>query len=461
MTGVTERGDGPRAGRPRAGRPGIPLLLIAITVLFSALPVTAQTVFGGSASFSTGITGDTTDPAGISPFVRLELAPELSVFADTSEFRATGWVRSEFPGSVGGALSASVDTLELRLFPAVWLSVDVGLQRHAPGAALVFSPINYLSPLSVEFPAGNGLPTTAGSAAMIGATVFVGQGFVAGYAVPAPAVPSFPAGSADLLDRVSILAAVDDPGGSGTLTRASLAVGTADRVSEPWRRASFSLEAGGGIGPMDVTAIYYHGLDRIPTVAGRIDTRSLPAGEFALTLAPAESVIDAVGASAQTAVGPATFWADASFVTGRTFGTTTLVPTATAGLYETETIVVPHTEIVVGGSVQTGTPDLQIAAEYRHGFLGTDRTDVVRLDFPGTAMLAVTAGLADGLLSLTAAGAAIIPDRSALLVASVAASPSSELSAFVQMPIVVAADGSLLGALRTRTAVTAGLTYRF
>lgn len=435
--------------------------LIAIALLFAAVPITAQTVFGGSASFSAGIAGDTTDPAGISPFVRLELAPELTVFTDTSEFRATGVVRSEFPGSGDWDLGAALSTLELRLFPTDWLSVDVGLQQHAPGAALLLSPVNYLSPLSLELPTGAGLPTTAGSAALIGATVFVGQGFVAGYAAPAPAVTSFPARATDLPDGLPLLAIVDDPGGSGTLTRASLAVGSADRISEPWRRASFSLEAGGGVGPVDVTAIYYHGLDRIPTVGGQIDTRDLPAGEFTLTLVPAESVIDAVGASVQTAVGPATFWADASLVMGRTFGTTALVPTATAGLYKTETIVVPHTEIVAGGSVQTATPALLIAAEYRNGFLGTDRTDAIRLDFPGTAMLSMTADLADGLFSVTAAGAAFIPDRSAVFVGSIVASPSSELSAFVQMPVVAAGDGSLFAVLRTRTTVTAGLTYRF
>ena len=221
------------------------------------------------------------------------------------------------------------------------------------------------------------------------------------------------------------------------------------------------MEAGTAAGPVDLTVIYYHGLDRIPTVTGMVDTNGLPVGEFSLSLAAAESVIDAVGASAQTTVGPATLLIDGSYVVGRTFGTTNIVRSATAGLYETETLVVPHVELVAGGMVLLSRPQLLIAAEYRHGFLGSDRADVIRLDFPGTALVSLTADFADGLFSATGAGIVLIPDRSAVIIGSAMFSPSSELSAYLQTPVVVASDGSLLGGLQSRLSVTAGLTYRF
>ncbi len=437
-------------------------VMLAISLLIAAAPVTAQEiVFGGAASFAAGITGNTTDLRAISPFYRLELEPELTIFADTAELRASGAIQQSFAAGSGASLAASLDTLRLRLFPTDRLTVDLGLLRHIPGAAILLSPINYLAPVSLDLAAGGELPSTAGSSALIGATAFIGQGYLSAHVVPAPAVTTLPTVDEDILERVSLLSTLDDEDVGGTLTRSAFVLGETQTVSEPWRRASFGVEAGTALGPVDLTVIYYHGLDRIPTVMGVVDTNGLPPGEFSLSLSAAESVIDAVGASAQTAIGPATLWIDGSYVVGRSFGTTNVVPTATVGLYETETLVVPHVELVAGGLIRVFRPQLLIVAEYRHGFLGSDRTDIIRLDFPGTALVSLTADFADGLFLATGSGIVLVPDRSAVIVGSVMVSPSSELSAYLQAPIVVASDGSLLSGLRSTLSVTAGLTYRF
>ena len=440
--------------------------MLATCLFIAAAAVSAQEiVFGGTASFAAGIAGETSSPAGFSPFYRLELEPELTIFADTAELRASGAIRQAFSAGTsaenGASLAASLDTLHLRLFPTDWLTVDLGLLRHIPGAAIMLSPVNYLAPVSLDLATGGELPSTAGSAPLIGATAFIGQGYLSAHVVPAPAVTTLPTVDEDILGRLSLLSVIDDEDVGGQLTRSALVLGETQTVSEPWRRASFGLEAGTALGPVDLTVIYYHGLDRIPTVTGVVDTNGPPPGEFSLSLSAAESVIDAVGASAQTAVGPAMLWLDGSYVVGRSFGTTNVVPTATAGLYETEALVVPHVELVAGGLIRVFRPQLLIVAEYRHGFLGSERTDIIRLDFPGTALVSVTADFADGLFSATGSGIVIIPDRSAVIVGSVMLSPSSELSAYLQAPVVVAGEGSLLGGLRSTLLVTAGLTYRF
>jgi len=442
--------------------PGFCAACLALCLFFAATSVGAQEiVFGGAASFAAGITGDTTNPGGISPFSRFGLDPDLTIFADTAELRASGSVQQSFSGRSADGLEGSLDILGLRLFPTDWLTVELGLGRHLTGAALLLSPVNYLSPISLDLAAGGELPSTAGSAVFLGATAFIGQGYLSARVAPAPAVTALPTADEDLLGRLSLLASIDDPISGVPLTRSAFVLGETQTVSEPWRRASLGVEAGGALGPFDLTAIYYHGLDRIPTVTGVVDTRDLPAGDFSLSLAAAESVIDAVGVTAQTAVGPAMFWFDGSFVVGRSFGTTNVVPSATVGLSATETVVLPHLELVAGGLVRFFQPQLMIVAEYRHGFLGSDRTDIIRLDFPGTALISLTADFADGLVSTTGTGIVIIPDRSAVIVGSVTLSPSSELSVFIQTPIVVASDGSLLAGVQSRLSVTAGLTYRF
>jgi hypothetical protein len=432
----------------------------ACLLLSSALAPAQEIVLGGQATFVAGITGNWDDPLAISPFARVMLGPDLAVFADTAEMRATGSLTRSFPGA-GDSVEGSIDTIELRLYPADWLTLDLGLLRHQPGAAILLSPVNYLMPIAVDLGAGGELPATAGSAALIGVTTFIGGGYLSAHVVPAPAAVSLPEVASDILGGVSLMSVLDDPDGGGSLARADFALGTTQGISNAWRRSSFGIEAGAAVGPVDLTVLYFHGLDRIPTVVGEVDTRSVPAGEFALSLSPAESVIDALGVSAQTAVGPAMFWLDGSYVIGRSFGTTTLVPTETAGLYDTETIVAPHVELVAGGLIQIFQPELRIAAEYRHGFIGSDRTDIIRLDFPGTALLSLTADFADGFVSATAAGVALIPDRSGVVIGSVTLSPSSELSAYIQAPIVVAAEESLLGGLRSLLSISAGVTYRF
>ncbi len=442
---------------------------LSVCLFIATAPVVAgEIVFGGEASFAAGITGDISSPTTISPFYRVRLEPELTIFADTAELRASGAIQQSSSGGSDEPFAASLDTLVLRLFPTGWLTVDLGLQRHLSGAAILLSPVNYLTPVSLGLTAGGELPiaavsapTAAGSAPLIGATAFIGRGYLSAHVAPAPAVTAFPTVDEDILGRLSLLSLIDDSDVGGPLTRSAFVLGETQTISEPWRRASVGVEVGTAVGPVDLTVIYYHGLDRIPTVTGVVDTRDLPAGEFSLSLAAAESVIDAVGASAQTAVGPATLWLDGSYVVGRSFGTTNIDRSATPGLYETEIIVVPHVELVAGGLIRVFRPQLLIVAEYRHGFVGSDRTDIIRLDFPGTALLSLTADFADGLFSATGSGIVLIPDRSAVIVGSVMLSPSSEMSAYLQAPIIVASDGSLLAGLRSRLSVTAGLTYRF
>ena len=449
-------GDAAHRGRTIAAA----AFFVACLFLSAALAPAQETVFGGQATFAAGITGSSDDLSAISPFVRVGLAPDLTVFADRAELRASGTLRRWFPGP-GEPVEGSIETLWLRLFPSDWLTVDLGLQRHSPGAAILLSPVNYLMPVVPDLGAGGQLPSTAGTAALFGATAFIGSGYLSAHVVPAPAVIQLPEVAADMLGGMSLLSSIDDPEVGGLLTRTSFTLAATEATPDPWRRVSFGIEAGTAVGPVDLTAVYYHGLDRIPALSGTVDTTIVPAGEFLLSLSPAESVINALGVSAQTAVGPAMFWLDGSYVIARSFGTTDLVPTATAGLYGTRTIVAPHVELVAGGLLQVSRPRLLIAAEYRHGFIRSDRTDIIRLDFPGTALLSLTADFADGLVSTTATGIILIPDRSAVVIGSVNISPSSELSAYIQAPVVIASDQSLLGGLRSRLSVTTGLTYRF
>ena len=385
----------------------------------------------------------------------------MAIFADTAELRATGSIERLFDGSDAGTLEASMDALHLRLFPFDWLTLDLGLQRHTPGAAILLSPVNYLMPVVPDPGTGGDLPSTAGSAALAGGTVFIGGGYLSAHISPAPAMMELSEIDIDALADVALLSEIDDADAGGLLTRSSFTIGATEGLADHWRRASVDIEVGVAIGPFDLTAIYYHGVDRIPTVTGVVDTTSTAAGEFALTVAASESIIDAFGITAQTAVGPAMLWLDGSYVLARTFGTLDVVETTSPNIYQLDTLVAPHLELVAGGTIRMARPSLLVAGEYRHGFVGSQRTDIIRLDFPGTALLSLTADMADGLVAATAAGIVVIPDRSAVLVGSVEVAPSSELSAYIQAPVVFAGNDSLLREFRSILAVTAGVVYRF
>jgi len=453
------RTSGPvRADVARLARTAAVLtFFIASLFLASALAPAEETVFGGTASFTVGVTGSWLSPSALSPLAEVGLDPSLTVFGDTGELRASGSLERVFPGA---SVTGAIDTLELRLFPADWLALDIGLGRHLPGAAILLSPVNYLMPVVLDLGRGGELPSTAGSAALFSATFFLQSSYIGLHVAPAPTAVSLPEIDDDILSTLPFLMELSDADASGPLSRASLAIAETQELTA-LQRVSVGLEAGGAIGPVDLTVLYYHGLDRIPTVLGTVDTVSLPAGEFALSLAPAESVIDALGISAQTAAGPAMFWLDGSYVFRREFGTTDIVTTESAGVYRTDTVRVSHLELVAGGLLRLSRPQLSLAAEYRHAFLGTDRTDIIRLDFPGTALLSLTSDFADGLVSSTVAGLVLIPDRSAIVTGSVTVSPSSELSAFLQVPVVAAGSDSLLVGLRSRLPITAGVAYRF
>lgn len=457
-----------------------------------ALPVALaaqETVFGGEAAFASGVQGDIAVPQAIRPFARLLLSPELTVFADTAELRVSGQIGLDLPGSsglfrlnpgsAGEPLTASLDTLSLRLYPSEWLTLDLGLQTHASGAALLLSPVNYLAPVVLDLGSGGDLPTTAGAAPLAGATAFLGSGYVSLFLAPAPAgfagdsitskltLGQLLASADGLLSAAGFPGQLDDPDVSaGPLTPVSLRVDDPETAGPPLARTSVELAAGLPLGPLDLTALYYHGLDRVPTLLAAADTIASDPGEFDLVLKPGENIIDAAGLSLQTTLGPALLWLDGSYIFSRSFGTTDFAPApgttpGDPGLYEAERGEAGHLELVAGALLLTEVPRLTIAAEYRHGFIGSDRNDLLRLDFPGTALASVTAEWLDGFLSTTASTIALIPDRSAVLIGSVELSPSSELSAWLQAPVVLARESSLLAAARGTLSVTAGLSYRF
>ena len=89
------------ACRPLTPRAGAILLAGASLVIGLVFPgpLSAQdVVFGGEAAFASGIQGDASVPGTVSPFVRMMLSPELSVFADTAELRAAGSIGLGVPG---------------------------------------------------------------------------------------------------------------------------------------------------------------------------------------------------------------------------------------------------------------------------------------------------------------------------------------------------------------------------
>ena len=99
---IPARRDGSGSASPIFAAPVRPLLRVATLAAFLFLAATSvvaqEIVFGGEAFFAAGITGDRTNPGAISPFSRIGLDPDLTIFADTAELRASGSIPRDSPG---------------------------------------------------------------------------------------------------------------------------------------------------------------------------------------------------------------------------------------------------------------------------------------------------------------------------------------------------------------------------
>lgn len=423
---------------------------IAAAAFLAAFPVASdEVVFGGEVTFETAAAYQA--PAALSLRASAAFSPQVSVFSDVSEFRAVGRFNLAYP-TPGETIS--LERLQLRLFPLEWLSVDMGLLTRTTGASVLLSPVDFIAPLDMRLSSG-GLPSTAGSQLLLGINAFVGPAYVSAYVAPAPRTFRLPEIDS-ISGSIGFLSVIDDPDVGPALDRASLDLAATEGLADPAGRLSIQAEAGIPVGPIDVTATYYHGIDRIPTI-GLTVVPDLADSTFDLTATPVESSIEGLGISIETAAGPASFWVDGAYVFSRLFGTIDFVP-AGAGIYQNTTIAAASLELAAGGLVLID-PGLTFLLEYRHGFLGSDRQDIIRLDFPGTALASVAGDL--GPVTLSVAGVVLIPDPSAAIVGSVRISPSSEIEAFIRVPVFLGGAASVLGGLSWRYAASGGVTYRF
>jgi hypothetical protein len=432
---------------------------LAAVILLILAPVgigSQEVVIGGETDVRSGVQGDLLRWDGVTPFISATLSPILSVYGDALELRSQFTVETELSTR---DLAASADELKLTFYPSDAIVVHVGLFTPKAGAALLLSPVNYLAGLD---PGGlNGSsPTLDDPVGVIAMTFFSGDFYLEGSAAPVPARPSLLEGWSVPAD-LPFLETVTDTAIPGVpLTRAGVELVDPIRAPE-LARLSGQLEAGWAGMRSDLSLFAYHGLDRIPTVTGLIDT-NVGGGEFLLQLRQEEAAITALGCSIQSVLGPVMLWGDGSFVFGRSFGTTSVDPVAVgAGVWSTEVATAPAIDLVAGGALQLYDLWTTLAVEYRHGFVMSDRSDLVRLDLPGTLLARIDIDLLEGALTVGTTGVALLPDRSGLLVLSAAYVPTSELTVGVQAPLVITGSDALLEPFRSYSSLAAFVTVRF
>jgi len=431
--------------------------LVVIVALFVAGAATAQdVVIGGEVDLRTGLHGDLFARAAPATEASATLRPILSVLSDTTELRAQFSIGLSYPSE---QITAKADEIQLTIYPSDTVVLHAGLLTATAGGALLFSPVNYLGGLDF---AGLGAltPTLDAPQAALDATLFAGDLYVSLGLVPVPVKRSVLSALPSDVD-LPFLFTVDEPAIPGSpRSRATTSVDDPQWLSD-LARVSAVVESGWAGATSDVSLFLTYGVDRIPTLVGLVDT-SAGAGLFDLRLRQDESTVFAAGASVQSVFGPVMTWVDASFALNRLIGTTTIGPAEVEpGVWSTEVVQAPELDLVAGAAVQLNDLWTTIACEYRHGFVFSDRTDLMRLDFPGTLLGSVEVGFLEGALNAGVTAVALIPDRSGFLSIDLNYAPSAEVEFGLQAPIVLAADGSLLSAFRSDSGASLYLAIRF
>ncbi|MFP4114451.1 MAG: hypothetical protein ACOC2Y_07190 [Spirochaetota bacterium] len=441
-------------------------ILIALFVACACGSHAEELVIGGEVSVRLSATVSPRLEERVLPSVVSEYTSIASAFGESVELRASLNARNETAHPAQGVTSeSSVGLEELHLSATIGprLTLDAGLFPYRMGSALLLSPNDLFSALSFSDIVSGNLSGPAAKHVLVQATVFVPAGFVTATIAPIPSVPVLVEPDSVWIPRPTQAGTIDDPRFAEEPLELNDVVADPTRpIDHPLERFSAGIVAGVTLGPVDLTAIAYHGVDPTPVARVRVDVPHVPAESYNLHIAPDEAAIDSFGITVDGVAGALGYHLDAAFVPNKT------LPTTVVDAYSKRTKVVeaPFAAAVAGATYALDRVPLRVAAEYyhSHAFLPADTDAETVLTGPLACDLFLSADYAlgeNGDWRPSVAGIVSFDDRSGAVLANLSYSPSASFETRIQAPLFLGSEESDFGQFRDVAYVTLALTYRF
>lgn len=449
-------------------RPRAAALAFVLVLAFRAggWAVASEIVFGGEAGIRSVLTVSPRLDQLVELLLRSEYTAIVAVHGDAVRLSAaaTVWHQTPVTGSDAphehGVL---LDEVRLSIASGDRLTFDVGRFPHAGGRAMIASPNDPFAAASFDRLLRGDLSGSATPQTLAIARVFMRYGYAALTLMPVPKVPQLLASGSIWIPAMPLDRTIDDTELSDEpVTLGEIFAESTRSIEEPYRRISGGVEAGFTAGPVDLSLVYYHGIDPNPVPRARISFPLVPPLTYDLSFAPEEVVIDSFGLIAESAFGSATFWIDAAYVPNRTLATTQIDRYSK----RTRLIGAPTIRGVAGASYRVQDLNLLLLAEYHHthSFLpvGVPAESVVRTPLVSDLVVAaqVSAG-AEQTWKLSAGGIVSLDDASGIVLVSLDRESWSGLAVSLSVPVFVGAASTSYGQYGDIFNVAATLRYGF
>lgn len=448
-------------------------LICACVVVLLLVPVgvpATEIVIGGDAGLRGTVTVSPRIEERVEALLRTRYTGIATVYGDILTLTAAGTVWHERPADEGAEeesstspFGAELEELRLSLFPPGPFVYDIGRFRHMPGRALIGSPNNYYTTVSVERLLRGDFAEPGEPQTLLAARALGRAWYAAVVVMPVPDTPRLVAPGSIWLPAFPLDRTIDDPNLSDEpLTLEEVFAEPTAAVAEPYRRVSGGIEAGLTFGPVDLALLYYRGIDPNPVPRVRVSFPSLPLRAYNLSLAPEEVLIDSFGLVGEAVVGAATFWVDTAFVPNHTLTTTEVDPFSK----RTTLLVVPTVKAVAGAGYRIDAARLRLVAEYhhRHSFLPETVPAETIVRAPLSSDLVLSARMSLGRRStwtLSAGGVLSLDDASAATFVSVLFESWSGVYASVSAPFFIGAPASDYGQYQDIAHVMMSVGLRF
>ncbi len=455
-----------RCARRAAGT----LVCVAIFLIVTTGVPATEIVLGGEAGLRGAVTVSPRIEERVEALLRARYTGMATVYGDILTLTAAATVWHERPADEGAdddspksPYGAELEELRLSLFPPGPLVYDIGRFRHMPGRALIGSPNDYYTTVSVERLLRGDFAEPGGPQTLLAARA-LGRVWYAGLVVmPVPDTPQLVAPGSIWLPAFPLDRTIDDPNLSDEpLTLEEVFAEPTVPIPEPYRRVSGGVEAGLTLGRFDLALLYYRGIDPNPVPRIRVSFPSVPLRAYNLSLAPQEVLIDSFGLVGETAAGAATFWVDTAFVPNHTLTTTEIDPFSK----RSRLVVAPTIKAVAGAGYRIDAARLRLFAEYhhRHSFLpdAVPADTIVRT--PLSSDLVLSARVSAGRRStwtLSSGGILSFHDASAAAFVSALFESWSGVYAGLSAPLFIGGPDSDYGQYRDIAHVMMSVGLRF
>ncbi|MCK5199125.1 MAG: hypothetical protein KAR21_12275, partial [Spirochaetales bacterium] len=293
--------------------------------------------------------------------------PTLAVYSNNYELYGKGEI-SYLSNNI--QLSFNVSELYINFYPIDELFVKIGRFPYLPGTAEFFSNTNFFGSTNMEKLLSGNLRSASVNSDLIQSGLFLGDHYFVLTFEPFPGYPQIPDIDSpwfpmkDIPESIHISFPVEQD-----LPLANLTIDE-EPITSTLADSSVSLEIGTTTGMLDISLLYFHGLDKSLVFQGEMD---FPYGLFRsydINLNRIKNTVDLFGFNSAISFSSFRFWTDISYLYNRVFTTDKLAA-------DSFTIVlseVPALSATVGISWEHYSTkyELLLLSEYYHLFIFSD-----------------------------------------------------------------------------------------